>query len=77
MNSRKYKVALIGCGWVGLGVQLDEMRPRPASHTEAVLADPKTELCAFFDNQQESLDLAEKLYPEYHEDSQPIYSFFF
>jgi predicted dehydrogenase len=59
-----YKVALIGCGWVGLGVQLDELRPKPASHTEAVLADPNTELCAFFDNQQESLDLAEKLYPE-------------
>jgi predicted dehydrogenase len=58
-----HSVAVIGCGWSGLGSQLDELRPKPASHAEAAALNPKTDLVALVDNHEESLELAERLYP--------------
>jgi len=58
-----HQVAVIGCGWSGLGSQLDELRPRPASHAEAAANNDRTELIALVDDDAESLALAEKLYP--------------
>ena len=33
---KKFSVALIGCGWIGVGAQLDPSRPAPASHSAAI-----------------------------------------
>jgi predicted dehydrogenase len=60
---KKSTVAIVGCGWIGLGAQLDELRIKPASHAEAVWMNPRTELKALVDDNAEAIAQAAKLYP--------------
>jgi predicted dehydrogenase len=59
----KYKIALIGCGWIGMGAKLDPLRPAPASHAEAIYTNDRLELCGMMDTDIAANDLAKKLYP--------------
>ncbi|NQY74281.1 MAG: Gfo/Idh/MocA family oxidoreductase, partial [Candidatus Margulisbacteria bacterium] len=59
-----YKTAIIGCGWIGAGAQLDLLRPHPASHAQAVDSQPKMTLVGFVDNDNSALNTAKKLYPD-------------
>lgn len=56
-------MAVIGCGWIGLGAQLDLLRPKPASHAEAISTNERLELAGFVDTNPEALAHAKKLYP--------------
>jgi predicted dehydrogenase len=58
-----YKVAVIGCGWIGIGAKLDPLRPAPASHAEAILANDKLQLCGLMDKDNNTLELAGRLFP--------------
>ncbi len=59
----KYKVAIIGCGWIGLGAQLDPLRVPPASHAQAAASYRRVRLAAFADTDVRSLARAKRLYP--------------
>jgi len=60
---KKYKVALIGCGWIGMGCELDPFRPKPASHAEGITQNENLELFALMDINESALILAKNLYP--------------
>ena len=60
---KKYSVALIGCGWIGVGAQLDPSRPAPASHSAAINENKDLELVALVDSSPSALETAGKLYP--------------
>lgn len=60
---RKYKAAVIGCGWMGVGAGEDILRAKPASHAEAFSMNPRTELVALVDTNKKNLDFAGKLFP--------------
>lgn len=59
----RYKVALIGCGWVGMGSQLDPVRPIPASHAQAIQLNDRLDLVGILDNDEQAIKVAGKLYP--------------
>lgn len=59
----KYKVALIGCGWIGMGAKLDPLRPAPASHAEAIHLNDRLSFCAMMDTDILASDLARNMYP--------------
>jgi predicted dehydrogenase len=61
---KKYKVAVIGCGWIGMGAMLDPLRPSPASHTSAICQNELLELVALMDTDPLAEKFAKKLYPE-------------
>lgn len=61
---KKYSVVIIGCGWIGMGSQLDPMRPKPSSHAEAVINNNELDLVAFVDNDNKALSYVNELYPE-------------
>lgn len=61
---KQYKVAIVGCGWIGMGAQLDLLRPHPSSHAEAVAMHERLELVAFIDTDEQSLKHASSLYPQ-------------
>ena len=61
---KKYSVVIIGCGWIGMGSQLDPMRPKPSSHAEAVINNNELDLVSFVDNDEKALSYANELYPE-------------
>jgi len=60
---KKYKAAIIGCGWIGVGAQLDLLRSKPASHAEAIVHNSRLDLVALADNNPDALRAAEQLYP--------------
>ena len=59
----KYTVAIIGCGWIGVGAQLDPSRPAPASHSAAINENKYLELNALVDSSKSALSKANELYP--------------
>jgi predicted dehydrogenase len=59
----KYTVAIIGCGWIGVGAQLDPSRPAPASHSAAINENKYLELSALVDSSKSALSKANELYP--------------
>jgi len=60
----KYTVAIIGCGWIGVGAQLDPSRPAPASHSAAINDNKYLELTALVDSSKSALCKAKELYPK-------------
>ena len=64
----KFKVGIIGCGWIGAGAQLDLLRLKPASHAEAICENNYLDLVAFFDKDPNAFKFAKKNYP-----NTPIY----
>lgn len=55
-NSRKYTVAIIGCGRIGFSLGFDKKREQPASHTMAILKNRRMELIAGCDSNIENLE---------------------
>ena len=60
MNSKKYKVAIIGTGRIGFTLGFDKKREQPASHTFAVNKNPRLELLWGCDTNSENLALWKK-----------------
>ena len=54
MNKR-YTVALVGCGRIGYSLGLDKKREQPASHTMALLDNPRVQLVAGCDTDLQTL----------------------
>lgn len=61
---KRYTVAVIGCGWIGLGAQLDPLRIAPASHAQAAASYRRTRLVALVDGDAQSRVRAKRLYPD-------------
>lgn len=53
---KEYTAALIGCGRIGYSLGLDKKREQPASHTMALLANPRISLIAGCDIDPHALD---------------------
>ena len=64
MNSKKYKVAIIGTGRIGFTLGFDKKREQPASHTFAVNKNPRLELLWGCDSNSENLALWKKYNPK-------------
>ena len=64
MNSKKYKVAIIGTGRIGFSLGFDKKREQPASHTFAVNKNPRLELLWGCDTNSENLALWKKHNPK-------------
>jgi predicted dehydrogenase len=60
----KYRAAVIGCGRIGLTMELDPRRVKPATHAAAFASSPLAELYALVDTNPAQLDRARSLYPE-------------
>lgn len=63
-SNKKYKVAIIGAGWAGVGSELDLLRIKPASHAEAAAVNKRVKLAAFVDTDPRALKLTSRLYPK-------------
>jgi len=61
---KRYSVAVVGCGWIGLGAALDPLRIAPASHAQAAGTGRRTKLVALADTDAQSLALAKRLCPD-------------
>ena len=61
---KKYNIALVGCGWIGMGAQMDLVRVKPASHAEAISSNSQLKLMGVIDNDATALAWKDKLYPE-------------
>lgn len=61
---KRYAVAIVGCGWIGLGAQLDPLRIPPASHAQAAASYRRVKLAALADTDARSLVRAKQLYPD-------------
>lgn len=59
-----YRVAVIGCGKVGVLYEAERKRPKPASHAGYVVANPHTKLAALVDISPTALAKAGKLFPQ-------------
>lgn len=60
---KKYRAAVIGCGRIGLTMEADPKRIKPATHAGAYRMDPSTELSALVDPAAPQLENAKKLFP--------------
>lgn len=60
----KYRAAVIGCGRIGMLMELDEKRPKPATHAAAYAQHPRFELAALADLDPEKQKAAKKMYPQ-------------
>lgn len=61
---KKYRVALIGCGKVGVLYEKDRGRPAPKSHAKAAASNQRTQLTALVDPDAASRGAAHKLFPK-------------
>ena len=59
-----YRAAVIGSGRIGLALELDPKRPKPATHAGAWMQHPKTELVALCDSNPAFETVAGKLAPD-------------
>lgn len=60
---KKYKAAVVGCGRIGVTMEADPKRIKPATHAGAYHMDPSTELAAIVDPNPSQLENAKKLFP--------------
>jgi predicted dehydrogenase len=58
-----YRVAVVGCGRIGVLFEAEPEREKPASHAGAVRANTKTKLVAFVDASVSALARARKMFP--------------
>lgn len=59
---QKYRAAVVGCGRIGLSMELDLKRIKPATHAGAFKMSNSTELCALVDIDPSKLHLASKIF---------------
>lgn len=62
-KSKKYKAAVIGCGKIGLFTEQDPKRIKPATHAGAFASNPRTDLVAVCDIDEEKLKIGRSLFP--------------
>ncbi len=63
MSEKVFSAVIAGTGWIGIGGQMDLLRPKPASHGEAIEMHKGFNLVGFFDTDTEAEKWAKKLYP--------------
>ncbi|MDD5547616.1 MAG: Gfo/Idh/MocA family oxidoreductase [Candidatus Pacebacteria bacterium] len=61
--TKKYTAAVIGCGRIGMKMELDPKRSHPATHVGAWLNNPRTELVALADPNPASKEVAAQVAP--------------
>lgn len=64
MKNKKYKAIVIGAGKIGVLLEKEKNRPKPATYAEAFYKNPRIELLAIVDINKNNLKLAETLFPE-------------
>lgn len=62
--SKIYKAAVIGCGRIGVLMEKDPKRIKPATHAGAFFSSPFTELSALVDVNYEQLKKAQAIFPK-------------
>ncbi len=62
-NAKIYRAVVIGCGRIGMLMELDPKRPKPATHTGAFFHNERTKLVGVADLDPEKLRQAEKMFP--------------
>jgi predicted dehydrogenase len=62
--SGKYRAAVIGCGRIGLTMELDDYRIKPATHAGAFASNPRTDLCALVDQDIEKIKTSKSIFPD-------------
>jgi predicted dehydrogenase len=60
---KKYRAAVIGCGRIGMMMEGDEKRPKPATHTGAFFSNTRTELVAVVELDETKHVEAKKRFP--------------
>ena len=64
MSKKKiYTAAVIGCGYIGAGVQYFDKKIQPATHAGAYYSNPRFKLVALVDNDQAKLEAAKRYFP--------------
>jgi predicted dehydrogenase len=63
VSAPRYRAAVVGCGRIGVVMEADPKRIRPATHAGAYRACPRTELVAFVDVDGTSLHRAQSIFP--------------
>ncbi len=64
MTDKKYTAVVVGCGAIGVLLEVDPKRPKPATHAGALSAHPRTRLVALVDSNKKNLAAAGKLFPK-------------
>lgn len=62
MSGARYRAAVVGCGRIGVTMEEDPRRVRPATHAGAYRACPDTELAALVDVEGERLAHAQRVF---------------
>lgn len=60
----KYKAVVVGCGAIGVALEGERNRPKPATHAGAFSKNPKTRPVAFVDTDKKKLTKAHRAYPD-------------
>ncbi len=63
MSGARYRAAVVGCGRIGVTMEEDPKRIRPATHAGAYRARPRAELSALVDVDAERVIHAQRLFP--------------
>lgn len=63
MSGTRYRAAVVGCGRIGVTMEEDSKRIRPATHAGAYRACPRAELVAVVDVDAERVNHAQLLFP--------------
>lgn len=64
IKKNQYRAAVIGCGRIGMMMEQDPKRPKPATHAGAYNSHPRLELAALVDLDSEKHKEAKKMYPK-------------
>src|SRR5437016_14605192 len=64
MSRERYWAAVVGCGRIGMTMEEDPKRIRPATHAGAYRDSPDTELRAVVDSDPARLAYARRLFPQ-------------
>ena len=60
---KKYRAAVVGCGRIGVTMESDPKRIKPATHAGALQSDPSTQLCALVDSDPKQLARSQLIFP--------------
>ena len=71
MSEKKYKAAVVGTGRIGMLLEQDPKRVKPATHVGLWIAHPRTELVAVCDNDPKKFDVARAMKPGVHTYTDP------
>lgn len=58
-----YRAAVIGCGRIGMTMEMDPLRIKPATHAGAFTQSPLTQLCGLVDSNPKQLEISGSVFP--------------